>query len=50
MISIGVRSDAIRCNRATVKRFKFMLLLFHAYDTILFMAAWHLAGSLHYIE
>jgi hypothetical protein len=23
---------------------------FRAYDTILFMATWHLAGSLHYIE
>ena len=25
-------------------------MLFLAYDTILFMATWHLAGSLHYIE
>ena len=50
MISIGVRTDWIRCDRAVVKRPKFMLFHFAPTIQILFMATWHLAGSLHYIE
>jgi hypothetical protein len=41
VISIGVRTASIRCDRA---------VLFRPYDTILSMATWHLAGWLHYIE
>jgi hypothetical protein len=36
MVSIGVRTDSVRCDRAAIKRFKFMSI--RAYDTILSMA------------
>jgi hypothetical protein len=51
MISIGVRTDSMRSR--SDKTLQIYVVLFRPYDkyyTILSMATWHLAGSLHYIE
>jgi hypothetical protein len=48
VISMGVRTESIGCGRGA-KTLQIYVVLFRPNDTILSMATWHLAGTLHYI-